>query len=99
MENVEPAKTLTPLQVAIDDEGNVYFVLPKDESWSALPPDGFMPLLNEEQVAEVLGVSSHAVRKWRREGRIAHVKLSGAVRFEWAEVQAFVERNRRPAVA
>jgi len=90
----EPTKTLVPLQVATDADGNVYFVLPDGSDIS--DHDGFVPLMNEEQVAEALGVTTHAIRKWRREGKIAHVKLSGSVRFERSEVIAFVERNRRP---
>jgi hypothetical protein len=90
-------KTLHPLQVACDDYGNFYVAMPKTDAWVTIDFECFTPLMNEEQVAACLSVSTHAVRKWRREGKIGHVKLSGAVRFEFSEVLSFIDRNRRAA--
>lgn len=55
-------------------------------------------LLTEEEVADMLSVSTAAVRKWRGEGRIAFVKLGVLVRFKPDEVQAFIERGMQAPV-
>ena len=97
MAYAESDKKIKPLKVGVDDDGELYFVLPDGRLSDFLALTDFTPLLNDEQVAVMLGVTTHAIRKWRREGKLGHVKLSGAVRFEYAEVLAFIERNRRPA--
>ncbi len=54
-------------------------------------------LVTIEQLAERLGTS---VRHWRRlvaERRIPFVKLGGLVRFDVAEVEAWVDASRHPA--
>lgn len=52
-------------------------------------------LLTEQQVADRIGVSRHGVRKWRKEGKIGFVRINHTVRFEEAEVIAFIERSRQ----
>lgn len=52
-------------------------------------------LLTEQQVAEMLSVTVHGVRKWRIKGYIAFIKIGKTIRFEPEEVEAFVKRNRK----
>lgn len=52
-------------------------------------------LFTEQEVADLLSVTTHAVRKWREKGHIAYIKIGRTIRFEPAEVQAFIARNRK----
>lgn len=52
-------------------------------------------LLTEQQVADMLGVSTAGVRKWREKRLIAYIKIGKLIRFEPEEVRAFIERNRK----
>lgn len=54
-------------------------------------------LLTEQQVADMFGVSTHAVRKWREKGLISFFRIGKTVRFDQEEVQAFYQRNRKEA--
>lgn len=46
-------------------------------------------LLKAPEVGELLNVSGETVRRWAKEGRIAHVKLpSGKLRFRREDVDA-----------
>lgn len=56
-------------------------------------------LLTEADVAEMMGVTTHAVRKWRTRGLITFIRVGQTVRFEPAEVEAFIERHRCNAEA
>ena len=52
-------------------------------------------LLNSKQAAEVLGVAVYTLRKWRMLGQGPRaVKVEGAVRYDPADLQAYIERNR-----
>jgi hypothetical protein len=52
-------------------------------------------LKSTDEAAELLGMSPHALRRWRREGRgPAFVKLSRAVKYEVRELLIFVEANK-----
>lgn len=55
----------------------------------------FSFLLTEQDVADLFGVSPSAVRKWRSQGKIAFIKVNNTVRFETAEIESFIERNRQ----
>ena len=49
-----------------------------------------------EQVAEMLGVAAGTLRYWRHTGVGPQwFKLEGAVRYDLAEVEQYLERNRR----
>lgn len=51
-------------------------------------------LYDVKQVAEQLGVSVHAVRKWILDGKISNRKVGKFVRFSQADIDAFVvQRN------
>lgn len=54
-------------------------------------------LLTINEVADRLCVSVSAVRKWKREGKIAYIKIEGSLRFHPADLDDFLQ-NRRSAV-
>jgi excisionase family DNA binding protein len=54
-------------------------------------------LLKLSQVAENLACTLACVRRWRREGRIAVVKIGRLVRVQEAEVERIVKEGLRPA--
>jgi predicted DNA-binding transcriptional regulator AlpA len=48
--------------------------------------------LTEAQVADVTHISQRTLQKWRLFGHgPRYVKLRGAVRYEWADVEAWIE--------
>jgi excisionase family DNA binding protein len=49
------------------------------------------------QVAERLGVKPATVRLWISKRKLAHVKLSRAVRVQESEVDRFIRENTIPA--
>ncbi len=53
------------------------------------------PLLTAKQVATLLGVSEKSVYRWSELGALPSVRLGRAVRFDPAEVQAFIDAGRR----
>ena len=54
------------------------------------------PLLSSAQVAEMLGIPEGTLRYWRKTGvGPAWIKMEGTIRYDLADVQAYVERNRR----
>ena len=53
-------------------------------------------LVNEHQAAQVLGLSVKTLRRWRWSGRPPRfVKLGGAVRYDPADLAAFIKAARR----
>ena len=55
-------------------------------------------LLKPKKVAEMLGVSPHTLRYWRcakvEKGFTKSVKVGGQHRYDLADVDAYIERNR-----
>lgn len=43
----------------------------------------------------MMGVTVHGVRKWRQQRLISYIKIGRTVRFEQAEVEAFIERHKK----
>jgi excisionase family DNA binding protein len=52
------------------------------------------PLLNPEQVAELLGVSVRYVWRLGRDGELPRIKVGKYVRFDPVEVDTFIEQRR-----
>jgi len=55
-------------------------------------------LMNYEEVAAYLGTSERHVRGLWQERRLTAVKVGRRVRFAKADLDAFIDRNRRPNV-
>lgn len=53
-------------------------------------------LLGTKQVAEMLSIPEGTLRYWRKTGiGPSWIKLEGSIRYDLADVQKYVERNRR----
>ena len=53
-------------------------------------------LMTETETARLLGLKVATLRRWRWSGHgMRFVKLGGAVRYDPADVQAFIETGRR----
>ena len=62
--------------------------------------DHTRPLLKEGEVARILSVEVATLRRWRWSGRGPHfVKLGGAVRYDLADIEAFIEASRRASTS
>ncbi len=61
----------------------------------------FAPLLDPDQVAEILGVSVKTLNVWRCTGRynLPFVKSGARVRYRRTDVEAFIERRTRNTFA
>jgi excisionase family DNA binding protein len=57
------------------------------------------PLLSVEAVAKRLGVPKRFIYRLVEERRLPHTKLGRYLRFEPADVEAYIEAGRREAVA
>lgn len=59
-------------------------------------PNAVLPdLLTPEEVAEITGLSMDTLAQWRSQKRcIPYLKIGRAVRYDPAEVQAYLERCR-----
>ena len=61
---------------------------------------GSSPLLNEHEVASRLGLSVKTLRRWRWAGQgPAFHEIGTAVRYDPAEITAFVEAGRRTSTS
>lgn len=54
--------------------------------------------LRYREAAEYLGIAEITLRRWVSERRIEHLKVGKAVLFNPADLEAFIESNRVPAV-
>ena len=54
------------------------------------------PLLTTREAAEYLCIAEWTLRAWTNQRRIPNVKLGGAVRFDIADLKAFIAASRRP---
>lgn len=61
----------------------------------AAPTSG--PLLNKEELAAALGVTTRWVRRALDEGRLPYIKVGRLVRFRLSDVEAYIEANVIPA--
>lgn len=52
-------------------------------------------LWDENEVARFFSVSIHAVRKWRKDGKIGYIKVGMLVRFDPEEIRRFAESGRK----
>jgi len=53
-------------------------------------------LVNETEAARILGLSVKTLRRWRWAGKPpCFLKLGGAVRYDPADLEAFIEQSRR----
>ena len=57
-------------------------------------------LLKESEAAQILNLEVSTLRRWRWAGRGPRfVKLGGAVRYQLADINAFVESGRRASTS
>ncbi len=53
-------------------------------------------LLNETEAARILAMQVTTLRRWRWAGKGPRfVKIGAAVRYDWADLTAFIEAGRR----
>lgn len=68
----------------------------------ALAQAGVSPrpaLMTAPEAADYLALSPHTVRIWAQQGKLPCVKLGASLRFRREDLDAYVESNRREAVA
>ncbi len=56
-----------------------------------------MKLLTVKEVCDMLAVKKSTVYEWTALGLMPYVRLNGALRFDEAEIRAWVERSKKPA--
>lgn len=57
-------------------------------------------LLKEQEVAEILNMEVSTLRRWRVSGRgLRFVKIGAAVRYDPADIAAFIEAGRRTSTS
>ena len=57
-------------------------------------------LINETEASRVLGLSVKTLRRWRWAGRgLRFVKIGSAVRYDPADLDAFIEAGRRKSTS
>ncbi len=55
-----------------------------------------MKLLTIQELAEILNAKVTTIYSWINRGSVPHLKFNGLVRFDQAEIQAWIEESRRP---
>lgn len=55
------------------------------------------PLLTVEDAARRLNTSEASVRRWLRNGELTGIQVGGEWRIERADLEAYIQRNRRSA--
>jgi excisionase family DNA binding protein len=68
-------------------------------STPAPTPAGPLPLLRAQEVAVLLAISTRTVWRFARSGRLPSVAVGSALRFTLADVQRFIQVNRRETPA
>jgi excisionase family DNA binding protein len=58
-----------------------------------------LPLLDVPEAAALLGLKPWTLRQWISQRRIAFIKVGRLVKFRYADIEAFIERNRQEARA
>ena len=57
--------------------------------------DGFDPMVvDEDQAAQMLGISRRMVFEFRSKGELQYVKLGRLIRYRVSDIQMFLERKR-----
>jgi len=57
-------------------------------------------LVDEHEAAAILGLSVKTLRRWRWAGReLPFVKLGSAVRYDLADLQAYIDGHRRASTS
>lgn len=61
------------------------------------PLNSLSKLLTPDQVAEILGITTHTLAVWRSESRyeLPYIKTGRLVRYVVEDVQAFIQARRR----
>lgn len=54
-------------------------------------------LYSQDDVAAMFGVTVHAVRKWRAQGKIAFIRVNETVRFTDEAIAEFIRHHQHPA--
>lgn len=80
---------MKPVVVYRDDDGHFWV--------EGQPVEGLPRLYTEEEVAEYLGVTVHAIRYWRKHGKIEFVKIEGQIRFTHASLVDLVRSRTEEA--
>ncbi len=52
-------------------------------------------LITVDEICRRLAVSKFTVYWWAKAGRIPHYRLGRNLRFSWADILAWLEKNRR----
>lgn len=60
-------------------------------------PESKPILLSLRDASTRLCIAIPTLRRWLRQRRLAYVRCGRALRIEVAEIQRFIDRNRRPA--
>ena len=57
-------------------------------------------LIKESEAAEILNIEVQTLRRWRCVGKPpGYVKVGGAVRYDLADIEAFIEAGRRNSLS
>ena len=63
-----------------------------------MSPQGIPAYLSEKETATYLDISLSTIRRWRRaEIGPAYFRFGGVLRYSRASLDAFIEKNTRPA--
>jgi excisionase family DNA binding protein len=66
-----------------------------DLYWQRKPRMSTTPLLNVSDVAAMLNVSPHTVRRWASQKKLNKIKLGSRTLFDAEDVARFIETARR----
>lgn len=63
-----------------------------------LEKSDFDTLIDEAQLAKLLGKSVSSIRKYRQAGKIAFVTVNGRIKFRMTEVRRYEESGGQPPI-